>query len=338
MTVLRYNDMTKIIRKLFPVVTVVVLTTTACSSDDTIGDPSDSDDNVALSIDVAETDWHGETVNITSRAGETIDGLKATSGAVPSGYGHGFSLHGVNLLGAPSVHRQVTWNSSTGQWNSGNRIYWKRTSGSETFNVYAYAPYKTEDYTYREAPTFPSTTSPETWNGKITFTANEANGTNVDLLYAGATVKRSDGLAQLTFRHAMAKLSLGTITNSTGETVTLNSLALSGSLYPSGTLTLYHNNGTSGGTWSPAAATAQNYIRSDFDPDTDGNQTLTLTNGQVKSLNIDPFILIPGPTVTITLTFSDGKTYSFTTTLEQGKDKTYNITVQKNFEVVIDWS
>lgn len=324
--------------KLFPVVSVVVLTTTACSSDDTIVDPSDSDDNVTFTIDVAETDWHGETVNITSRAGETIAGLKATSGDVPSGYDYGFSLHGVNLLGAPSVHRQVTWNSSTGQWNSGNRIYWKRTSGSETFNVYAYAPYKTEDYTYSEVPTFPSTTSPETWNGKITFTANEANGTNVDLLYAGAVVKRSDGLAQLTFRHAMAKLSFGTITNSTGETVTLSSLALSGSLYPSGDLTLYHNNGTSGGTWSPASATSQNYTRNDFDPDTDGNQSLELANGEVKSLNIDPFILIPGPTVTITLTFSGGNTYSFTTTLEQGKDKTYNITVEKNFEVVIDWS
>ena len=325
-----------IIRKLFPVVLVVALMT-ACSSEDTIGE-SGNDDNIVFSIDVAETGWQGETASISSRAGETMEGLKATTGDVPSGYGYGFSLHGVNLLGAQSVHRQVTWNSSTGQWNSGNRIYWRRTSGSETFNVYAYAPYKTTDYTYSEVPTFPTTSSPETWNGKISFTADNANGTNVDLLYAGAVVKRSDGLAQLTFRHAMAKLSFGTITNSTGETVTLSSLALSGSLYPSGDLTIYHNDGTSGGTWSPAAATSQNYTRNDFDPDTDGNQTLELTNGEVKSLNIAPFILIPGPTVTITLTFSDGKTYSFTTTLEQGKDKTYNITVEKNFEVVIDWS
>ena len=104
-----------------------------------------SGDVVELRIDVTDSEWLGETFNVT-RSGETLEGLKATTGDLPEGFGYGFSLHGSGLLGADGVRRQVTWDATHGQWNSGERIYWKRTSGSETFNVYAYAPYKTTTY------------------------------------------------------------------------------------------------------------------------------------------------------------------------------------------------
>lgn len=224
----------------------------------------------------------------------------------------GFGIYGVGLLG-PGTQRLVLWNSSTGQWDAGERIYWKRTADADdTFSIYAYAPYKSD-------PSF----SPYT--GKLTFPADAADGKNTDLLYASATVKKSDGLAELNFKHAMAQISFGTITNNTSDAVTLSSVSLTGNLYASGTINTTNGNWSEQTYYDPASKT---FERTGLD--------LDISSGGIQALSIDPFILIPGPEeVTITLTFSTGDTSSFTTTLEQGKNKTYNITVDKNFEVVI---
>ncbi|MBQ8486905.1 MAG: fimbrillin family protein [Prevotella sp.] len=234
----------------------------------------------------------------------------------------GFCLRGTNLLGAPGVSRQVTWDDAKGQWDAGNDIYWLRTSGGETFNVYAYAPYTTA-YTYTE--------------GEIRFSSVD-DGRNVDLLYAAAEVKRSDGLARLTFRHALAKISFGTITNSTGEAISLKQVSVKGNLHKSGKQNL------ATGEWGDYTAydPVEKSIDRDIDTDAgaDGNQPLDVANGAIVPMPVDALLLIPGPTVTITLTIGraagSDETFSFTTTLEQGKNKTFNVTVEKNFEVVID--
>ena len=314
---------------------VATMLLTGCSNND---EPTGDDDLVALTIDVAESGWADESFSVSTRSGETIDGLKAVADIDNPADGEGFCLHAVNLLGATTVRRQVVWNATTGQWNSGQLIYWQRTSADDYFRVYAYAPYKTTDFAYKEVSTGDID---ENQKGEMTFatTDADANGTNIDLLYAGAKVNRTNGRATLDFKHAMAKISFGTITNNTGTALTLNNLSLSGDLWKGGDLNL------TTGTWShqgahPSAdyspAEKMHFDRNDFNPATDGNQTLALSNGEVKSLDVASFVLIPGPTVTITLTFSSGDTFSFNTTLEQGKDKTYNITVEKNFEVVIE--
>lgn len=314
----------------------VVLVLTGCSADEEGERTAAAGDEVELRIGVGETSWLGETFNVT-RSGETLEGLKATTGVLPDGlpvgssaYGYGFSLHGSGLLGSDAVRRQVTWNASTGQWNSGERIYWKRTTGSEKFNVFAYAPYKTSTYPVS--------------GGVLTFTSADyaSGGSNPDLLYAGATVKRSDGLAQLTFNHALAKMTLGTITNNSGAAMNLTQVSVSGNLYAQGDLDL------SDGTWSnfkyfsgisesPYTTTETSKeltIDIDSDDGEDGNQPLVIADGASVTLDIGSLLLIPGPEVTATLTFTEGS-FRFTTTLEKGKAKTFNMTVGKNFEVEI---
>lgn len=305
---------------------MALLLTAGCSDDvttETIGS-----DDVALTIDVIENDWNKSNINIETRAGETMESLMATTGSLPSGFDYGFSLHGMNLLG-PVGRRQVTWNSTSGQWDAGGRIYWKNQFGN-SFNVYAYAPFKTSTYTYSEV----STGESSGWKGEITFPADAADGNNIDLLYAGTTVRRSNGLASLTFRHALAQISFGTITNNTGEDVTLTQIDFTGDFYSAGKLNLTSGAWTELTAFSPATKT---YTRADFDSEVAGDQTLPLSQGAVQLLGITPVLLIPGPTATVTLTFSSGNTYNFDVTLEQGKNKTYNITVQKNFEIEIDW-
>lgn len=299
---------------------VLSLVLAGCSDTGDDGGGSGSD-MVALTINVDENGWQGKTVNVTTRSGETIDGLKAAHAN-----GGGFGIFGISLL--YNTQRLVLWNSSTGQWDAGERIYWKRTSDeNDNFDVYAYAPYDS-------AATFPTTNAS---SGILPFTASDKDGTDTDLLYAHSQVSRTNGLATLTFRHAMAKLSFGTITNNSNDAIELQSLTLTGDLYSGGKLNT--NNGMWSGltNYDPASndPASKTFTRSDFDSSTSGDQGLTIAGGKVATLDIDPFILIPGPTVTITLTFTGGDTFSFTTTLEQGKDKTYNITVNKNFEVVI---
>lgn len=307
----------------------VVLVLTGCSADEEGERTAAAGDEVELRIGVGETSWLGETFNVT-RSGETLEGLKAVANPASPADGEGFSLHGSGLLGSDFVRRQVTWNASTGQWNSGERIYWKRTTGSETFNVFAYAPYKTSTYPVS--------------GGVLTFTSADyaLGGSNPDLLYAGASVKRSDGLAQLTFNHALAKMTLGVITNNSGAAMNLTQVSVSGNLYAQGDLNL------SDGTWSnfkyfsgnPASYTATETSKEltidiDSDDDTEGKQPLVIADNASVSVDVGSLLLIPGPTVTASLTFEGGASFSFTTTLEKGKAKTFNMTVGKNFEVEI---
>ena len=304
----------------------VVLVLTGCSADEEAERTAAAGDEVELRIGVGETSWLGETFNVT-RSGETLEGLKAVANPASPADGEGFSLHGTELLG-PAGKRQVIWNASAGQWNAGERIYWKRTSNeNDVFSVYAYAPYE-------ETPTNISVNG---FNGVLTFTsADYALGdSNPDLLYAGATVKRSDGLASLTFNHALAKMTLGTITNNSGAAMNLTQVSVSGELYETGKLNLMT------GAWSEQTyfetppTKKELTIDIDSDENVAGNQPLAIADNASVSVDVGSLLLIPGPTVTASLTFEGGDSFSFTTTLEQGKAKTFNMTVGKNFEVEI---
>ena len=300
----------------------VVLVLTGCSADEEGERTAAAGDEVELRIGVGETSWLGETFNVT-RSGETLEGLKAVANPASPADGEGFSLHGTALLG-PTGKRQVIWNASAGQWNAGERIYWKRTSDEDdVFSVYAYAPYEAN----------PTNITVNGFNGVLTFTSVDG-GSNPDLLYAGATVKRSDGLASLTFNHALAKMTLGVITNNSGAAMNLTQVSVSGGLYKTGKLNLMK------GLWSDFTDFSDN----DLSPgDTPASKSLLMTispakviaDGASVTLDIGSLLLIPGPTVTASLTFEGGASFSFTTKLEQGKAKTFNMTVGKNFEVEI---
>lgn len=316
----------------------VVLVLTGCSADEEGERTAAAGDEVELRIGVGETSWLGETFNVT-RSGETLEGLKAVANPASPADGEGFSLHGTELLG-PAGKRQVIWNASAGQWNAGERIYWKRTSDEDdVFSVYAYAPYEAN----------PTNITVDGSDGVLTFTSADyaSGGSNPDLLYAGASVKRSDGLAQLTFNHALAKMTLGVITNNSGAAMNLTQVSVSGNLYAQGDLNL--SDGTWSGTWSnfkyfsgnpesPYTTTEtlkELTIDIDSNKGEDGNQPLAIADNASVSVDVGSLLLIPGPTVTASLTFEGGDSFSFTTTLEKGKAKTFNMTVGKNFEVEI---
>lgn len=294
----------------------VVLVLIGCSADEEGERTAAAGDEVELRIGVGETSWLGETFNVT-RSGETLEGLKAV----------GFSLHGTALLG-PAGNRQVTWNATSGQWNAGERIYWKRTSNeNDVFSVYAYAPYE-------ETPTNITVNG---FNGVLTFTSADyaLGGSNPDLLYAGATVKRSDGLAQLTFRHALAKMTLGTITNNSGAAMTLTQVSVSGGLYKTGKLDLMTD------LWSDFTDFSDKVLGPEDTPASKSlpmtiSPALVIADGASVTLDVGSLLLIPGPEVTASLTFEGGASFSFTTKLEKGKAKTFNMTVGKNFEVIIE--
>ena len=188
-------------------------------------------------------------------------------------------------------------------------------------DFYAYAPYNSSyvDLT----------------DNKLSFDCTTSNTT--DLLWAD--VSHTDYAISLDFRHALAKLSFGTITNNFGRDITLTGISVKARLYSSGNLSL------ADGTWSGWSAydSEQTINREDFNSDEDDNKSLSVPIGSEVNINVDDILQIPGPTVTVTFTFTytaeDNSTktvtYSGDVVLEQGKNKVVSTTIGMNHEVVI---
>ncbi len=313
-------------KHIFAVIGIVTLFM-ACSSEDLV----ENTEAPGLTFAIAERGWDGETVSIT-RSGETLEGLKVVADPASPANGEGFGIY-TYLLFLDNNQRQVVWNSTKGKWDMGKDWYWQRKNwGESTFNVYAYAPYSSSAAFEERPNTAYPTVEKVSRYGKLTFTsANDAR--NVDLLYAGDEVDDNVGVAELTFNHALAKLSFGIITNNTGSNIILKKISVTGSLYSSNELNLMTGEWSDCVAYSPVEKTIE---RTDFNSETEGDQQLDIAQASFAIIDVDPYLLIPGPTVTITLTLGDDTEYSFNTELEKGKNKIFNITVKKNFEVVIE--
>ena len=230
---------------------------------------------------------------------------------------------------------QVTWDNINSRWKIGStyNTYWRRNQ-SGTLNIYAYAPYKA-------APSYGVTA-----DGKLSYVAGLHNhpsyntllsGGNVDLLYASKTgyARNSSDAAVLEFKHALAKMTFGTITNNTGGTLSISGFTIRGrdKMYQSATLNLVT------GVWSNHVDYDAGYIdtpppfASIVIPPLDDKETI------IPTMPSRELSFIPGPDGTLPLTIevntSSNETFSFNITLKQGKNYTYNITIGKNFEVVI---
>ena len=319
----------------------------ACTSDDKQGV---GDDTQQFTLDVVEQPWEEEEVAI-SRSGETLEGLRATTGEVPlanglSGFNYGFGIYCSTLA---ITNTQVTWDNVNGRWKIGDgyNTYWRRDV-SGTLDIYAYAPYKTEAYSVS--------------SGVLTFNAakyavpgytDKLSGNDVDLLYASQTgyARNSTEPAKLTFEHALAKMTFGTITNNTGGTLYLNGFTISGTMYESAKLNL------STGVWSDHVVNSFGKISSPppfiyvtTDPSED------IPPGYIGKIVVSPLYdketiippmpsrelsFIPGSDGTLSLTVEVNssvvnETFSFPVTLVKGMNKTYNITIGKNYEVIIN--
>ena len=307
---------------------MAVLLLAACSEDGSFAELSGDNATQRLTFDVRETDWKGETVSVTTRSGETLDGLRDDTG-------FGFYCKGLNYS-----NTKVTWDGVTSSWKIGDgyNTYWER-SRTGKLNVYAYAPYLA----------LPELTEVDNAEGGkdtlLTFTAQKytipayntmLSGSNVDLLWAKAEYDLSNSdPAVLTFQHMLAKLTFGTITNNTGGTLSLNGFTVRGNLNTEAKLNLKTGKWTghvvsSGATISSPPPFIQIVI-----PPLPNKQTILPTMPNRSML------LIPNANGEIEVTIevnSDiaNEKFSFPVTLKQGEDKTINITIGESFEVVID--
>ena len=296
----------------------VLLLTVGCSrEEDSLSDAgiAPGQELTGLSFDVSEEPWNEERVRLTR--GATLDDLRAAT--EHAGFGLYLTSGLINL-----ENKQFTWDSENlrwhyGTWNSGEskwnyetqQLLWPKAAPTV---LYAYAPYMS----------LPSANTSYS-DGVLTFTPTLANTT--DLLW-GEKAPVTDGTVRLTFRHALAKISFGTLTNRSGQTVTLTDITLTGQFYKSGNLSLEN------GTWSDEAK---------YDPvsqtiDRSPASSLEVDNDATESIGVSEVLQIPGPEITVTFTFDIGNvthTASATTTLTQGKHTTYYLTIQNNFEVII---
>ena len=281
----------------------------------------------------------------------------------------GFGLYCEQLNYA---NTQVKWNKTNGRWNIGANNYnqyWPRIQAG-TLDIYTYAPFK-------PSPTYTVA------SGKLTFTAekypdltaagasdysNRLSGTNVDLLYAGAKHDLSNvNPAVLNFKHALAKLTFGTITNNTGEVINLEGFTIKGTLNSSAKLDLSTGEWTEHDPWPDGAGSSEasvplpppfvqvvhsaaELVGSPSSGYTAKTLIEPLADGEtvIPNMPSNSLLLIPNAdddgngvydgkiTVTIEVINSTGENFSFPITLEEGKEKIVNITIGKNFEVVIE--
>ncbi len=266
---------------------------------------------------------------------------------------------------------QVKWDNINSRWNIGANNYdqyWKNTQDGD-LSIYAYAPFKPS-----LSPTYTVT------SGKLAFSAerfpdltaagasnysDRLSGTNVDLLYAGAEHDLSNvNPAVLNFKHALAKLTFGTITNNTGEVINLKGFTVKGTLNSSANLDLSTGKWSDHVQWSGGAEASVplpppfvQVVHSAAElvgPPSSGYTAKTLieplADGEtvIPNMPSNSLLLIPNDdndgddvydgkiTVTIEVNNSTGENFSFPITLEEGKEKIVNITIGRNFEVVIE--
>lgn len=257
---------------------------------------AESDVQQAITFEVTEEAWKDERVQITRSDATMLEGLKAADFGL---YCSEFHLK----------DRVVRWNGS--KWDYGN-TFLLPVGKNLTISVYAYAPFYWGEYDPMDMGSVEDKT--------IEFPCGAGNW--VDLLWANQENVVCTGEVTLNFQHALGKLTLGTITNNYGRSVTLTNISLSG-FHDKGNLSLVNGNWTN--------KTGTHAITHSLG--------LTVADGEAKNIGTISDMQIPCDAVAVVLNFTcddfGTETVTFNTTLEQGKNKTLNITITNNFEVVI---
>jgi len=173
------------------------------------------------------------------------------------------------------------------------------------------------------------------------------------------SMTRNVNPAVLNFKHALAKLTFGTITNNTGEVINLEGFTVKGTLNSSAKLDLSTGEWTEHDPWPDGAGSSEasvplpppfvQVVHSAAElvgPPSAGHTAKTLieplADGEtvIPNMPSNSLLLIPNDdgkiTVTIEVNNSTGENFSFPITLEEGKEKIVNITIGRNFEVVIE--
>lgn len=155
----------------------------------------------------------------------------------------------------------------------------------------------------------------------------------IDLMYAEHTTT-NDGVVNLNFKHALGKLSIGTIRNDYGENLSLNQITISGTRNIKGTLSL------STGEWSDITENEENVVYIAATLATIFGDLNIPDKGALTFPKNVAYTQIPGTTLTFTYQFKtvNNTTFSVAATMrvDQGVNKFVNITIGQNHEVVIE--
>ena len=154
----------------------------------------------------------------------------------------------------------------------------------------------------------------------------------IDLMYAEHTTN-NEGVVNLNFKHALGKLSIGTIRNDYGENLSLDQITISGTRNIKGTLSL------STGEWSLTESSTENVIYNAATLKTIFGSLAIPDKGYLTFPKDVAYTQIPGTTLTFTYQFKtvNNTTFSVAATMrvDQGVNKFVNITIGQNHEVVI---
>ncbi len=155
----------------------------------------------------------------------------------------------------------------------------------------------------------------------------------IDLMYAEHTTT-NDGVVNLNFKHALGKLSIGTIRNDYGENLRLTQIRITGTRYTKGTLSLSTGEWSSQTSSSEVVTYGESLLRSIFG-------SLNIPNkGSLTFPKDIAYTQIPGTTLTFEYQFTTGSGTTFTVSatmrFDQGVNKFVNITINQNHEVVLE--
>ena len=192
----------------------------------------------------------------------------------------------------------------------------------------AYSPY-VADGTFADGSTTYGVTARDANN--LTFAPHTDN--RIDLLY-GEDFTDNDGTVHLNFKHALGKLSIGTITNDYGEPISLKQITLKGTKITKGTMSLHT------GEWTIVTTNGDDIVY---------NETALLSlfgslsipdKGSLVFPSYVNYQQIPGSTITFEYLFenSAGKELKVTKalTIEAGVNQYINIRVDQNHAVVLE--
>lgn len=155
----------------------------------------------------------------------------------------------------------------------------------------------------------------------------------IDLMYAEHTTS-PEGVVQLNFKHALGKLSVGTISNDYGENLSLNQITISGTRNTQGTLSL------STGEWSDITPSSENVVyNKEILASIFGDLSIP-DKGSLTFPKDVAYTQIPGTTLTFTYQFETANNTTFevsaTMKVEKGINKFVNIKIGQNHEVVLE--
>lgn len=192
----------------------------------------------------------------------------------------------------------------------------------------AYSPYVAEG-TFANGSTTYGVTARDA--NSLTFAPHTDN--RIDLLYA-EDFTDNDGTVHLNFKHALGKLSIGTITNDYGEPISLKQITLKGTKITKGTMSLHT------GEWTIVTTNGDDIVY---------NETALLSlfgslsipdKGSLVFPSYVNYQQIPGSTITFEYLFenSAGKQLKVTKDLPivQGVNTYINIRVDQNHAVVLE--